>query len=106
MIPLIINNRRRNPHQRVYEVNQCNLLMIRCKFQTAPAKLVLLNVRYLANRSLFIYDFIVSYNLYFLLMTEMWLTEDNATVLSEAAPANLGLMNRYQTGRKEGGEAA
>lgn len=39
-------------------------------------------------------------------MTETWLTEDNATVLSEAAPANLGLMNKYQTGRKERGEAA
>ena len=88
-IPVLIRNRRNQVHL-AYGVNQSHLLSVPQRLQSVQrtpiifTKLYIPNIRSLADKSFFVNDIVISYNLDFLFLTEMWLAKgSSATVLNE-----------------------
>ena len=96
-IPVLIRNRRNQVHL-AYGVNQSHLLSVPQRLQSVQrtpiifTKLYIPNIRSLADKSFFVNDIVISYNLDFLFLTETWLTEGSSTiVLDETAPVHFFL---------------
>ena len=112
-IPVMTGNRRMVKLVRNKKGKSANLLSIACQPRNIPvspaisARLALLNIRSLVNKSLLVNDVIMTYDLDFLLLSETWLTECSCcAILNEAAPTHFSFMNKCRTGKKGGGIAA
>ena len=68
--------------------------------------MALWNVRSLTPKTFLINDFITSHNLSCLFMTETWLTDNAATALIEASPANFSFSESHRVNRTGGGTAS
>ena len=68
--------------------------------------MALWNVRSLTPKTFLINDFITSHNLSCLFLTETWLTDNAATALIEASPANFSFSESHRAVKRGGGTAS
>ena len=68
--------------------------------------MALWNVRSLTPKTFLINDFITSYNLSCLFLTETWLTDNASVALIEASPSNFSFSESHRTAKRGGGTAS
>ena len=111
IIQVRISNRQRTTHLHPRQgPNKQNLIPIKLSIppnntsDTIP--MALWNVRSLTPKTFLINDFITSHNLSCLFLTETWLTDNAATALIEASPANFSFSESHRAVKRGGGTAS
>lgn len=107
-IPCFVNYNRQAVSKNT-SVNHNNLIQVtHSATNISPAvtaKMALLNVRSLSNKTFILNNFITSLDLDFLLLTEIWLTNEEHTLFHELCPLNYKYFSKPRLSGRSGGIA-